>query len=80
MKVDIEKSKDMKISRNGGGIRLRVNGQTLEQLERYRYLRSIISYDGNYTEDSRDRIGKTKAAFNKKKNLLTSKLSTGACQ
>ena len=41
----------MKISRNRGDIRLWVNGQTIEQVERYRYIGNIISCDGKCTED-----------------------------
>jgi hypothetical protein len=46
----------------------------LENVEYFNYLGSMITNDAKYAHESKSRIAMAKAAFNKKKNLFTSKL------
>ena len=46
----------------------------LENVKCFKYLGSMLTEDGRCTCEIKSRIAVTKAAFNKKKNLLTSKL------
>ena len=49
----------------------------MEQVERFKYLGSVITEDGRCIEDVKQRIGMTKDAFNKRKELLTKSMSKG---
>jgi hypothetical protein len=46
----------------------------MENVKCFRYLGSRLTDDGRCTCESKSRIAMAKAAFNKKKNLFTSKL------
>jgi len=49
-----------------------IDQKQLENVERFKYLGSILTSDGRCTFDIKSRIVMAKAAFNKKKNLFTS--------
>ena len=49
----------------------------MEQVERFKYLGSVITGDGRCIEDVKQRIGMAKDAFNKRKELLTKSMSKG---
>src|SRR6478609_2245969 len=73
MKINIKKTKTMVVSRNGEE---RVNitveqGQSVEQIRKFRYRGSLISEDGRCLDNVKTRIGMAKDAFNKSKELLT---------
>jgi hypothetical protein len=51
-----------------------INSKQLENVEYFNYFGSMIKTDARYTRGIKSRIALTKAAFNKKKNLFTSKL------
>src|SRR6476469_6822216 len=72
MKINIKKTKAVVVSRNG---RERVNtiveGQSVEQVSKFRYLGSLISEDGRCLDDVKTRILLAKDAINKTKELLT---------
>src|SRR6476619_1189464 len=71
MKINIKKTKAMVVSRNGGEIvNITVEGQSVEQVSKFRYLSSLISEDGRCLDDVKTRIGMAKDAFNKRKELL----------
>jgi len=53
---------------------VRIDQKELENVECFKYLGSILTNDGRCTCEIKSRITMAKAAFNKKKNLLTSKL------
>src|SRR6476619_3929394 len=58
MKININKTKAMVVSRNGGErVNITVEGQSVEQVRKFRYLGSLIS-------DVKTRIGMAKDAFN----------------
>ena len=48
MKVNIKKTNVMKVSRNGEGeINMTIDGEILEQVDRFRYLGALITSDGD---------------------------------
>jgi len=51
-----------------------IEQKQLENVEYFKYSGSILTNDGRYTCEIKSRIAMAKAAFNKKKNLFTSKL------
>ena len=72
MKINIKKTKVMKIGRKQCIIKLTVDGEILQQLvEKFKYLGSILSSSGYSEKDICVRIGMAKSAFNKLKKLLT---------
>src|SRR6476469_4375136 len=72
MKINIRKTKAMVVSRNGGErVNITVEGQSVEQVSKFRYLGSLISEDGRCLDDVKTRIGMAKDAFYKRKELLT---------
>ena len=48
--------------------------EQLENVERFKYLGSMLTNDGRCTREIKSRIAMAKAAFSKKKTLFTSKL------
>jgi hypothetical protein len=76
MKVNVKKSKVMKVSRKGGGqVNLVVEGKKVEQVTKFKYLGSWITEDGRCETEVKARIGMAKEAFSKRKELLTKKMS-----
>src|SRR6476469_7431713 len=72
MKINIKKTKAMVVSRNRGErVNITVEGQSVEQVSKFRYLGSLISEDGRCLDDVKTRIGMAKDALNKRKELLT---------
>src|SRR6476661_5361054 len=68
MKININKTKAMVVSRNGGErVNITVEGQSVEEVRKFRYLGSLISEDGKCLDDVKTRIGMAKDAFNKRK-------------
>ena len=60
------------VSRNGGeSVNITVEGQSMKQVSKFRYLGSLISEDGRCLDDVKTRIALAKDAFNKRKDLLT---------
>lgn len=74
MKINIEKSKVMRISPRAGPLNITVENQQLEKVEHFKYLGSIITADALCTKEVKVRIAMAKAAFIKQRLLLTSKL------
>ena len=72
MRVNVKKTKVMKISRNGGGeVNICINGQRVEQTDKFKYLGSWITDDGRCELEVKCRIAMAKEAFSKRKELLT---------
>ena len=71
MKINVDKTKVMKVSRNGGEINISIDGQKVEQVSKFKDLGAWITEDGRNEVEIRTRIGMTKDAFNKRKELLT---------
>src|SRR6478609_3903410 len=72
MQINSKKTKAMVVSRNGGKrVNITVEGQSVEQVSKFRYLGWLISEDGRCLYDVKTRIGMPKDAFIKRKELLT---------
>jgi hypothetical protein len=74
MEINAEKIKVMRISRQPSPMKFMIDQKQLENLEYFNYLGSMITSDARCTREIKSRIAMAKAAFNKKKNLFTSKL------
>ena len=70
----MEKTKVMRISRQPSPVTITVDQKQLENVKCFKYLDSMLTEDGRCTCEIKSRIAMAKAAFNKKKNLFTSKL------
>ena len=59
----------------GRPIKIKVNGQNLEEVKQFCYLGSLVTEDGRSCREVRRRIALGKEAFNKNKDLLQKSLS-----
>jgi hypothetical protein len=76
MKINVKKTKTMVVSKSGEGtVNITLDGQRIEQVKKFKYLGSVITDDGRCIEDVKTRIGMAKDAFNKRKELLTKRMS-----
>ncbi|PNF29589.1 hypothetical protein B7P43_G01947 [Cryptotermes secundus] len=64
----------MKISRQPTPVTIKIEQKQLENVKCFKYLGCLLTDDGRCTCEIKSRIAMAKAAFNKKKNLYTSKL------
>jgi hypothetical protein len=55
-------------------MKIMIDQKQLENVEYFNYLGSMITNDARCTREIKSRIAMAKAAFNKKKNIFTSKL------
>lgn len=75
MKINIDKTKVMRICKSGSGIiNINIRGQQLEQVERFKYLGSVIQSNGKSENEIKTRIAMAKTAFTRRKELLTKAL------
>jgi hypothetical protein len=74
MEINVEKTMVMRISRQPSPVKIIIDQKLLENVEYFNYMGSMITNDARCTCEIISRIAMAKAAFNKKKNLLTSKL------
>ena len=74
MKMNVEKTKVMRISRQSFPVKIMIDQKQLENVESFKYLGSILTNDGRCTCEIKCRITMAKAAFNKKRALFTSTL------
>ena len=63
MKISTAKSKILHLSRNPDQCVLQVNGATLKQVEKFRYLGVAFTSDGRQDEELDTRIGKARAVM-----------------
>ena len=75
MKINADRTKVMKVSRNGGEINISIDGQKVEQVNKFKYLGAWITEDGRNEVEIRTRLGMAKDAFSKRKELLTRRMS-----
>jgi hypothetical protein len=76
MRINEKKTKVMKIGKEvEEQIQITINGNTLEQVHKFKYLGSILSEDGRSEKEIRTRIAMAKEAFNKHSELLTNTLT-----
>jgi hypothetical protein len=74
MDMNVEKTKVVRISRQPYPINIMIDQKQLENVAYFNYFGSMITNDVRCTREIKSRIAMTKAAFNKKKTLFTSKL------
>ena len=70
----MEKTKVMRIPRQSSPVTITIDQKQLENVKSFKYLGSILTDDGRCTCEIKSKIAMAKGAFNKKKNLFTSKL------
>src|SRR6476619_1872036 len=79
MKINVKKTKVMrvrkKISVNDQPMHIVINGVVVEQVKQFRYLGSQITEEGACVAEIKSRIDMAKDAFNKRRELLTNRLS-----
>jgi hypothetical protein len=75
MKIDIKKTKVMKISKNGGEVEVTIEGIQLEQVKEFCYFGSTVTEDMNCGKEMSRRIAMGKEAFNRRKELMKRKFS-----
>ena len=72
MKINVKKTKTMLVSRKEGkSVQIKIDGQLVEQMRKFKYLGSIVSEDGRCLEEVKVRIGMAKDAFKKRHELMT---------
>jgi hypothetical protein len=64
----------MRISRQPTPVTIKIDQKQLENVKCFKYLGGLLTHDGRCICEIKSRIAMAKAAFNKKKNLFTSKL------
>ena len=74
MEMNVEKTKVTRISRQPSAVTITIDQKHLENVKSFKYLGSMFTDDGRCFCEIKSRIAMEKAAFNKKKNLFTSKL------
>ena len=76
MKININKTKVMRVSKSGGGrVSIMLEGKQVEQVRNFKYLGSTLSDDSRYDTGIKIRIALAKEAFSKRKELLTKRFS-----
>src|SRR5580693_9893267 len=77
MKINIKKTKTMLVSKSniGGTVSIVIDGQLVEQVNKFQYLGSMMTEDGRCTTDVKRRIAMAKDAFSKRKELLSRNMS-----
>src|SRR5579872_2257256 len=69
MKININKTKTMRVSRNGGEtVDILIEGQKIEQVKKFKYLGAWITEDGRCEVDITTKIAISKDAFLKERN------------
>jgi hypothetical protein len=67
MKINIKKTKVMRVSRGGGDINITINGAKVEQVKSFKYLGHTITDDGRCETEIKCRIAQAKEAFGNRK-------------
>jgi hypothetical protein len=75
MKMNVEKTEVMRISRQPSPVKIIIDQKQLENVVSFKYLGSILTNDGRCACEIKCRIAMDKAAFNKKRTLFTSTLN-----
>ena len=77
MKINLKKTKVMEISKNeASNLDIQVRGTRLEQVQRFRYLGTIIQANGGIDEEIKARLAMGSLALEKRKELLNNGLDT----
>jgi len=57
-------------------LQIKVNNRELKEVDKFKYLGSVLTRDGYYTREIKTRIAIAKEEFNRKMSLLSSKLNS----
>ena len=72
MKINIKKTKVMRVSKQGGGnVKIVLNEERIKQVAQFCYLGSLITDNSGCSKEINARIAMAKTAFNRRKELLT---------
>ena len=74
MKINIKKTKVMRVSRERADVTIMINGLKIEQVKSFKYLGHIVTEDGRCETEIKCRIAQAKEAFGSRKELLTKSL------
>ena len=76
MKINVKKTKVMCIShRKGTKLKILIDGQRVEEVDKFKYLDSMHTSDRSIEKDIRSRIAMGKKAFMDKRKLFSSSLN-----
>jgi len=65
MEMNVEKTEEMRISRQPFTVKLMIDQKQLENMEYFKYLGSMLTNDGRFISEIKSRISTAEAAFNK---------------
>src|SRR5438034_2009761 len=74
MKINIKKTKVMRVSKVGGEVNITINGTKIEQVRSFKYLGHTMTDDGRCENEINFRISQAKEVFGDRKELLTKSL------
>ena len=74
MKINIKKTKVMRVSKSVGKVNIFINGIKIEQVKSFKYLGHTMTEDGRCETEIKCRIAQAKEAFSNRKDLLTKSL------
>ena len=74
MEMNVEKTKVIRTSRKPSPVQVMIDQKPLQNIAYFNYLDSIITNDARYTHKIIFRTATAKAAFTRRKTLLTNKL------
>ena len=75
IKINIDKSQIMRVSRSNEILQIKVNTRELKKVDHFKRLGKVLTGDGYCTREIKMRIVIAKEAFNRKISLLTSKIN-----
>ena len=73
LNINLSKTKVMLIGTHDSGDTVTIGGEAIEVVDQFEYLGRILSKDGSDMPALEDRIGKAWGAFEKKKDIMTSR-------
>ncbi|KAI5755358.1 hypothetical protein M8J77_016188 [Diaphorina citri] len=73
MKINVGKTKVMRVGKTEERVNIKLEGESLEQVENFKYLGGKIYSNGSCTTEIRSRIAMGKTAFMKVQDLLTAR-------
>jgi len=75
MKINVKKAKVLKISKNEGGLKIVIDGQAVDQVNKFIYLRQWFTNDGRCDTEISMRIGMAKHAISKRREWLIKRMN-----
>ena len=76
MKINVKKTKVMIVSKKAGKkLKIVIDGKEVEQVDKFKYLGSMLTEDLKAMMDIKVRVAMTKEAFSKRREILVRKMS-----